>query len=132
MNLKVVTSAEVVTFEDFWKVYPKRVGKPAAKAKWDAITSGGLKTRTLDRDSGTFIAIELMATPEELVAGAERYARTQIDPVTSRVREGGRFTAHPVTWLNQGRWMDEVDEPDLADGNTVQAAIVRARRKMGV
>lgn len=96
-------------FEEFWRAYPKKkVGKPICKAKWDAITNGGLKTRTLDRDSGTYIEIELRATPEEIIAGVKRYAESQWDKSSSRFKDDGKFICNPATWLNQGRWMDGV------------------------
>lgn len=95
------------TFDDFWEAYPKKVGKPLARAKWEAITNGGLDTKTLDRDSGTYIEIHLQADPMEIVEGAKRYRKSQVDPQTYRMRDGGRYIAHPATWLNQGRWMDD-------------------------
>ena len=103
----VVQLEPQVGFEDFWKHYPRRVGKPLARAKWDAITGPGLKTRTLDKDSNSYVDIELQATPAELVEGAKRYRDSQIDRTTYKLRDNGRYVAHPATWLNQGRWMDE-------------------------
>lgn len=67
-------------FEDWWRVYPHKVGKDAAaKAYRKALT------RT---DSPT------------LFAKAQAFAAEQTgkDP---------QYIAHPSTWLNQGRWMDE-------------------------
>lgn len=101
------TEAAQDRFDEFWKHFPKRVGKPLARAKWNAITGPGLKTKTLDRDSGGYVEIELQATPEELIEGAKRYRSTQIDRQTYDLKDGGKFTCHPSTWLNQGRWMDE-------------------------
>lgn len=98
---------QAATFDDFWLAYPRRVGKPLAKAKWDAITGNGLETRTLDRDSNTYVCITLQATPEEIIEGARRYAKSQRDPDTYKLKDNGRYTCHPATWLNQGRWMDE-------------------------
>lgn len=110
MNTVVQMRPEVEAnrFEDFWRAYPKRVGKPLAKAKWDAITGGGLKTRTLDKDSGTYVEIELKATPDEIIAGAKKYAATQVDRQTYKLKDDGKFTCQPATWLNQGRWEDMV------------------------
>jgi hypothetical protein len=71
-------------FEDWWKVYPHKVGKDAAaKAYHKALT------RT---DSQT------------LLAKAQAFAAEQSgkDP---------QYIAHPATWLNQGRWMDEPAKP---------------------
>jgi hypothetical protein len=95
-------------FELFWKAYPKRVGKPLAKAKFREIVTKGLRTRTLDRDSGSYVEIDLQATVDEIIAGAKAYARSQIDPNTYKLRDGGKYTCQPASWLNQGRWMDLV------------------------
>lgn len=66
-------------FDEFWKVYPRKVAKQAAeKAYAKAIK---------DTDENV------------IIAGARRYAD---DP--NRV---DAFTAHPTTWLNAGRWNDE-------------------------
>ena len=91
------------TFEEFWRVYPLKKGKPLAQAKWDAITNGGLRTRTLDRDSGQYVEIELQASPAELIDGAQRYRDRQINRNTFQIDP---YTCHPSTWLNQGRWLD--------------------------
>jgi hypothetical protein len=96
-------------FELFWKAYPKRVGKPLAKAKFREIVTKGLKTRTLDRDSGCYVEIDLQATVDEIIAGAKAYARSQIDRDNGyKLKDGGKYTCHPASWLNQGRWMDLV------------------------
>lgn len=102
-----MTRAATATFDEFWRTYPRKIGKPLARAKWDAITNGGLQTRTLDKDSGQYVEINLQATPEELIEGARRYAKSQIDPQTFKVKDGGKFILHPATFLNQGRWLDE-------------------------
>jgi hypothetical protein len=109
VNTVVQIQPATATFEDFWRVYPKKVQKPLAKAKWDSIVNGGLKTRTLDKDSGSYIEIELSATPQEIVEAARKYAVTQIDRDNGyKLRDGGRYTCNPATWLNQGRWEDLV------------------------
>lgn len=94
-------------FNAFWSSYPRKVGKPLARAKWDAITNGGLRTRTLDRDSGSYVEIELRATPDEIIAGARRYAAAQVDRRTFRLKDEGKYVLHPASFLNQGRWEDE-------------------------
>ena len=96
-------------FTTFWVAYPRKVGKPLARAKFLAITNGGLRTRTLDKDSGQYVEIELQATAEEIIAGATRYADAQIDRSGSvyRKKDDGKFILYPETWLNKGRWLDE-------------------------
>lgn len=67
-------------FEEFWKTYPRRVGKTAARRAFVKAVASGV-------------------TAETVIAGARAYAD---DP--NREPE---FTAHPSTWLNAGRWDDE-------------------------
>lgn len=96
-------------FEEFWKIYPRRVGKVLAKQKWDAIIGGGqrgFKTKTFDRDSNSFVQIQVKASPERIIEGARRYAKTQLDPLTYKPRDNGRWILHPATWLNRGGWED--------------------------
>ncbi len=64
-------------FNAFWQHYPRRVGKLAA---WKAYQ----KART-------------HASAEAILAGVQR----------TRFADEVRFIPHPVTWLNQGRWLDE-------------------------
>lgn len=110
-NVVPIQQPALDTFEEFWQAYPhpRRVGKMLCKAKFNAIVGPGLKTRTLDRDSGNFVEIELSATPEEIIAGVKRYAERNRGTGTERYgfKEGGKFICHPATWLNQGRWLDD-------------------------
>jgi hypothetical protein len=73
-----VKPTESPLFEEFWKVYPRKVGKGEARKAW----AGALKR----------------ATAEEIIAGAKRYAATKPDP---------EYTKHPGPWLNADRWLDE-------------------------
>jgi hypothetical protein len=70
---------QVAAFDEFWDIYPRRVAKEAARKAW----ASAIKK----------------ADVETILAGARRY---RDDPA----REP-EFTAHPSTWLNQGRWGDE-------------------------
>lgn len=72
-------------FARFWLAYPRRVGKKAAEVKFTKAIKDG-------------------ADPEQLIAGAERYAH-------ARKGQDPKFTAHPSTWLTQGRWDDEPEQP---------------------
>jgi Helix-turn-helix domain len=67
------------SFDVFWKIYPRKVGKIAAKSAFEK----ALRVGTL----------------EDILKGAERFAS---DPNRQE-----QFTPHPATWLNQGRWGDE-------------------------
>lgn len=67
-------------FAEFWKAYPLKVGKGAARKAWPA-------------------AVRKARDWQRIVAGAERY---RADPNRSP-----QFTAHPSTWLNGERWDDD-------------------------
>jgi hypothetical protein len=65
-------------FEDFWGVYPRKVGKGAARKAY---------RNALKR-----------ASEAEILAGAKVYAASKPEP---------QYTAHATTWLNADRWLDE-------------------------
>ena len=67
-------------FEEFWSYYPRRVGKLAAQRAYDTARK--------------------RATADAILAGVMAYVRT--------MPQEERFRPHPATWLNQGRWMDEL------------------------
>lgn len=83
-----------MTFEDWWKFYPRRVGK-------------------LDAMRAYAKALKL-ATPDELLTGAKLYAQHVAgkDP---------QYTAHPATWIRAGRWLDEYPEFALPRQTGTQA-----------
>ncbi len=67
------------SFEEFWRAYPKRVGRADAMRAFATATQ--------------------KATPDEIIRGAIRYA-------TDRRGEDPRYTKNPATWLNKGCWND--------------------------
>lgn len=73
------------SFEEFWGVCPKKAGKGAAEKAF------AKASKTVD--------------PAVLIAGMRKFAALQIgkDP---------DFIAHPSTWLNQKRWLDEPPKPN--------------------
>lgn len=74
------------TFDDFWSVYPLKKAKQGARSSWDRALFRVPKADRADR-------------ARAILAGAQRYAD---DPERT-----AKYTAHPTTWLNQGRWEDE-------------------------
>lgn len=70
------------SFDEFWKLYPHKVGKHDARRAFDRVK----KTRTVRFT--------------EVVAGLLRYAAKTDD----------RPWCNPATWLNQGRWTDQPAE----------------------
>lgn len=83
---KTPSSADAdAAFAEWWKLYPRKVGKQDARRVWDR------KIRDTD--------------PTTIIDGLRRYlplyAKTEPD-----------FIPHPSTWLHQGRWEDEVEVVD--------------------
>lgn len=72
-------------FEEFWKQYPKKIGKGAAEKAWQKIhpTNGTVQS--------------ILTSIAEQKNGA------------AWAKDGGQFIPHPSTWLNQKRWEDEID-----------------------
>ncbi len=71
-------------FDTFWTAYPVKVGKDAAKKAF----------------------AKRKPTPELLSEMLKAIAEQKTS--LAWVKEDGQFIPHPATWLNQGRWMDEV------------------------
>lgn len=69
-------------FDVFWSVYPKKTGKEAARKAFKKIPKS---------------AYSLLVPAVE----AQKKSRQWME-------ENGRFIPNPATWLNQGRWEDEV------------------------
>lgn len=96
------------SFAEFWKSYPRKVGKGAAEKAWAK-------------------AIRL-ADATEIIAAAIAHADWH-----QRDRTETRFIPHPSTWLNEKRWSDErtdVAVPKRANGDIDwEAAMQRARAR---
>lgn len=73
-----------IRFERFWAAYPRKVAKDAARKAFDK--------RKPDS--------ELLAQMLEAIR-----AQKQSD---DWLKDGGQFIPHPATWLNQGRWQDDI------------------------
>lgn len=73
-------------FLDFYAAYPRHVGKEAARR--------------------AFVKTVKAGTPAaEIVEGARRYAAA-----TAAAGTETRYVAHPATWLNAGRWSDDMQD----------------------
>lgn len=72
-----------MSFQDFWTKYPRKVSKRVAEASW--------KRMTPQEQSDALEAIDQHI----------KYWKIK-DTATD-------FIPHPATWLNQGRWEDELD-----------------------
>jgi len=83
-DLRPVAQPEYDAFEMFWQAYPKRSGenpKKPAREKFERAVAKGVD-------------------PEDIIAGARRYARQSIDTEP-------QYIPMAKTWLNQERWKDE-------------------------
>lgn len=72
-------------FETFWKAYPRKVGKDAARKAWK-------------KKGCTVNLLEKMLVTLEAQRQCKQWQK-----------EDGQFIPHPSTWLNEGRWDDEVE-----------------------
>lgn len=79
-------------FARFWHLYPRKVGKGAARKAWAAAV------RRADEGAAS------------IIAGIT--VQTSLDRFDTR--EDGRFIPHPATWLNADRWLDGM-EPEPAE-----------------
>lgn len=84
----------LVGFDAFWRVYPRREGKGAARNAWDK-------------------AIR-KANAQDILIAAERY---RDDP-----NREPQYTAHAATWLNQERWDDDPLPPRAGQSGVARTA----------
>lgn len=70
-------------FEKFYQNYPRRIGKIAAEKAWEKAV------KKVDPN--------ILVTSAEIYANHVKGSQLQI-----------KFVPHPATWLNQGRWEDEL------------------------
>ena len=70
-------------FDSFWKAYPRKIGKKNALKAWQ---------RAGDKPG-----------IDEIIKSIGAQKRSQ-----QWQKDGGDFIPHPATWLNQGRWADEL------------------------
>ena len=70
-------------FERFWSVYPRKIGKQSAKRAFERVK----------------VPLETLVTAIERQKCSDQWTR-----------DNGQYIPHPTTWLNQGRWDDELPE----------------------
>lgn len=94
-------------FLDFWSMYPRRVGKPAAKKALRAALRKGAVATVIEHGLGAWI---------------EFWKASRTEP---------GFIPYPATWLNQERWNDAppplpekpVPAPSRADDVSINLAL---------
>ena len=94
-----ISTSNDALFEDFWNAYPRKIAKKEAMKKFAKAVKDG-------------------ADPSTIIAGAKTYA-------TSVVGKEQKYVAHPTTWLNQGRWEDEMEAPAPTMSNAEAADRLR-------
>lgn len=100
------------SFEEFWSSYPLRKGKAAAYRAWKSVEKKhpGVK-------------------PPQIITAV----KAQVEADTFRSPHDGQlYIPHPATWLNAGRWDDDVKPPggahdDPLAGLTLEQKFARAR-----
>lgn len=76
-------------FDLFWSKYPRKIGKQAALKAWKRTAS-------------------IRPSLDDLCAALECQKRSP-----QWQKDGGQYIPYPSTWLNAGRWEDEIqDEPE--------------------
>lgn len=76
-----------MSFETFWKIYPKKTGKKTAQASFEKALNSGTSASVIIKALQKVVDLRWSKYPEE-----EK-----------------RYIPNPTTWLNQERWNDEVD-----------------------
>jgi len=81
-------AAQPPGFDEFWQAYPRKVAKIEARKAW---------AKAKERP-----ALEVILSALEAQKKSDRWTK-----------DGGQYIPNPATWLNQGRWSDEVAESSL-------------------
>jgi len=84
-------------FEQFWAIYPRRIGKGSART--------------------AFAKAAAKVIPETILQIAEQYAGKSDLPDL-------QFIPHPTTWLNQERWNDDLSASGNSNASTNAADIL--------
>lgn len=92
------------SFGEFWKTYPRRVGKRTAATAFD---------RACKR-----------ASVEEIILGAKHLRDDPNLPAAN-------FIPHPTTWLNRDGWLDDPLPPLASDGQPTDAIRFKPRQYAG-
>ena len=90
-------------FSEFWTVYPRKIGKEAAWKAWRRINP------TAEHHSKILAAIE------------------QAKNSSQWKRDSGQYIPNPATWLNQGRWDDEIPPNNKTPTNRVYTGYFNQR-----
>ncbi len=95
-------------FQEFWTAYPKKVGKKSAQQAW--------KKAKVNEDLFTCI-----------MTAIDKAMRS-----TQWQRDGGRYIPNPSTWLNQGRWDDEIQPENENKGTMSPEAFTEQKSRVSL
>lgn len=104
LELVIVEETETITFDAFWSMYPRKIGKAKALTKWGRLSK---RERQAVMD----------ALPDHIAYW----------------RDSGKedeFIPHAITWLNQKRWEDQLPEPSQSQGLGPSRAQITIQRMM--
>lgn len=87
--MKKTRFTDSVSFDAFWKEYPKKEGKTVALKAWGKIEN-------------------IESILPAIMAGLSKWKE-------SKQWEDRRYVPLPATWLHQRRWEDELEPADLAE-----------------
>jgi len=88
-SISPIVPKVVTAFDRFWDVYPKKVGKDAARK--------------------AFAKVKVQA--DDLITAVETQKQS-----AQWKKNNGQFIPNPATWLNQGRWDDELEMAETQNG----------------
>jgi hypothetical protein len=95
---------DAASFERFYDAYPRHVAKGNAEKAYRRIIAHG------------------EATPDQLLAGAMRYA-------AERQGQDQQYTKYPATWLNGKCWLDEAAPPRSPVRNSLRQQVLEGARR---
>lgn len=101
-----LADAPPLGFDDFWQAYPRKVGKATTLKAWRKLNPS--------------------QTTADIIIGA---IRNQVAQLHFRNAQGDDFIPNPATWLNQGRWDDEIVESKQVRKEREMTAHQQERRK---
>lgn len=104
-NIPPTSPPEGAGFEEFWALYPRKVGKQAAWKTWSRLKPNAELTKA--------------------ILSAVEYQRN----CPQWQKDGGQYIPNPATWLNQGRWEDKLPAgtPKGATGHLGEAELEAIR-----
>ena len=104
-------------FETWWKAYPRRIVKQAARRGYrSALILCGWSGQARDRET-------FAPAAEVLLEGAKRYTQRSHG-------EDPKYVKHPATWLNKACWEDEEEGDEVIAPGQVSANTSQRAEKM--